>query len=60
MKKKFSFSIIITQDEDGMYLAKVPELQGCHAQARNLSTLYKRVEEVVSLCLEVQNLTYIN
>jgi predicted RNase H-like HicB family nuclease len=32
----------------------VPALRGCHTQAKNLTTLYKRVQEVVSLCLEVE------
>lgn len=52
--KIYNFSIIITQDEDDMFLAKVPMLTGCHTQAKTLPVLYKRIEEAVELCLEVE------
>ncbi|CAG1005922.1 MAG: hypothetical protein MPEBLZ_02795 [Candidatus Methanoperedens nitroreducens] len=32
MKKEFT--IIIERDEDGIYVAYVPELEGCHTQAK--------------------------
>jgi len=30
------FTIVIEQDEDGIYVASVPELKGCYTQARTL------------------------
>jgi predicted RNase H-like HicB family nuclease len=48
------FSIIIERDEEGFYVASVPELRGCHTQAKSLDTLMKRVREAVRLCLEVE------
>lgn len=48
------FSIIIEQDEEGFYVASVPELRGCHTQAKSLDTLMKRIREAISLCLEVE------
>lgn len=54
MKKKYNFPVIIEKDENGVYIATVPSLRGCHTQAKSLSVLYKRVEEVISLCLEVE------
>ena len=47
------FSIIIERDEEGFYIASVPELPGCHTQARSLDTLMKRAREAIDLCLEV-------
>ena len=41
------------RDEDGFYLATVPELRGCHTQAKSLDTLMKRTREAIDLCLEV-------
>jgi predicted RNase H-like HicB family nuclease len=35
-------------------VASVPELQGCHTQAKSLDTLMKRVREAIELCLEVE------
>ena len=52
MKSKREFTVVIERDEDGLYVAHVPELRGCYTQARNLDTLMKRVREVIELCLE--------
>jgi predicted RNase H-like HicB family nuclease len=48
------FSIIIERDEEGFYVASVPELRGCHTQAKSLDTLLKRAREAIDLCLEVE------
>lgn len=52
----YQFSVIITQDEDGMYFAKVPSLHGCHTQSKTIPTLYKRIQEAMELCIEVQKM----
>jgi predicted RNase H-like HicB family nuclease len=52
--KKREFSVIIERDTDGYYVALVPELKGCHTQAKSLDTLMKRVREAIELCLEVE------
>ena len=48
------FDVIIEQDEEGYFFAKVPSLKGCHTQAKSLDTLMKRIREAIELCLEVQ------
>ena len=48
------FSVVIERDSEGYYVASVPELAGCHTQARSLDTLMKRIREAIELCLEVQ------
>jgi predicted RNase H-like HicB family nuclease len=53
-KKIYNFSVIIEKDERGYYIGKVPALRSCYTQAKNLPELYKRLEEVVALCLEVE------
>ena len=50
--KVMKFKVIVEKDEDGYYVADVPELQGCHTQAKNKRKLMKRVREVIALCLE--------
>jgi len=52
MKRKFH--VIIEQDEDGWYIGKVSELQGCLSQGENLDELMKNIKEAIELCLEVQ------
>ena len=54
MKGKKEFTVLIEKDEDGFFVADVPQLQGCHTQAKTLDELMKRVKEVVLFCLEEQ------
>jgi predicted RNase H-like HicB family nuclease len=46
-------SVVIERDAHGIYLATVPELQGCHTQAPSLDELRRRVREAIELCLEM-------
>ena len=48
------FSVIIERDEEGYYVASVPELPGCHTQAKSLDKLMERIREAIALCLEVE------
>lgn len=47
------FTVIIEQDEEGYFIAEVPELKGCHTQAKSLDKLMERIKEAILLCLEV-------
>jgi len=53
MKK--DFTMVIEQDEDGIYVASVPELEGCHTQAKTLDELRERMKEAIELYLEVES-----
>ena len=48
------FNVVIEKDADGYFVASVPELRGCHTQAKSLDVLMKRVKEAIQLCLEVE------
>jgi predicted RNase H-like HicB family nuclease len=48
------FSVIIERDQEGYYVASVPSLRGCHAQAKSLDQLVIRIREAIELCLEVE------
>ncbi len=48
---KRAFEVVIEKDAEGFYVADVPELRGCHTQAKDLDTLQKRIKEVIELCL---------
>lgn len=52
--KNYKFPVVIEQDEDGVYIGIVPDLKGCHTQARTLGELEKRLKEAIALCLEVE------
>lgn len=42
-------NVLIEQDEDGVYIAKVPGLPGCHTYGHNLDELNKNLKEVITL-----------
>ncbi len=46
------FTVIIEQDEDGVYVANVPELVGCHTQGKTLQEVLERINEAIEVCLE--------
>ncbi len=51
---EIGFNVIVERDEDGFYVASVPEIPGCHTQAKSLDTLMERIREAIDLCLEEQ------
>ncbi len=46
--------MVVERDEDGCYVASIPELPGCHTQAGTLDELMVRIREAVELYLEVE------
>jgi predicted RNase H-like HicB family nuclease len=48
------FNVIIERDRNGYYVATVPELRGCHTQAKSLDKLMERVREAILVCLDAR------
>lgn len=46
------FEVIVEQDEEGWFVAAVPELPGCHTQGRTRDEALERVEEAIALSLD--------
>jgi predicted RNase H-like HicB family nuclease len=53
-RETYHFPVVIEQDEDGVYVATVPALRGCHTQAATLAELDSRIREAIALCIEVE------
>jgi len=47
------FTVVLERDEDGLYVASVPALKGCHTQGKSLDQVMQRVREAAELWLEV-------
>ena len=43
MEKHHRYLVLIEQDEDGIYVASVPALKGCHTQAKSLESVIVRM-----------------
>lgn len=48
--------MLIEQDENGIFVASVSDLTGCHTQAKSLKELFSRISVAIELVLEVQKL----
>ena len=48
------FTVIIEKDEDGVYIAEVPDLKGCYTQGETVEEVMKNIREVIEMCLEEQ------
>ena len=48
------YDVIIERDTEGYYVASVPQIHGCHTQARSLDEVTERIREAVELCLEAE------
>jgi len=53
MAKVLNFRVIIEQDEDGVFVASVPAIPGCHTQGNSYEQVIKNIKEAIELCLEV-------
>ncbi|MEX2017456.1 MAG: type II toxin-antitoxin system HicB family antitoxin [Candidatus Pacearchaeota archaeon] len=51
-KKVLDFTVLIEQDDGGVYVATVPDIQGCHTQGRTISEVVERIKEAIELCLD--------
>jgi len=53
MKKQvLDFNVIIEKDEDGILVARVPEIDGCYTQGKTLNEVLERIKEAIEVCLE--------
>jgi len=50
------FGVVVEKDEDGYHVASVPELPGCHTQAKTLDKVMERIKEAIKACLEAEGL----
>ena len=49
---KYTFLYVVELDEDGLYVASVPALPGCHTQAKTLDELTERIREAIEAWFE--------
>lgn len=55
MKKSFpqhNFQVVYQIDEEGLYIAHVPALPGCHTQGKTLEQTETRIKEAIQAYLE--------
>ena len=56
--KSLNYTVLIEQDEDGIYVAKVPDIPGCYTQGKTVKQVLERVKEAIEVCLEAEQGKY--
>ncbi|MEX0657004.1 MAG: type II toxin-antitoxin system HicB family antitoxin [Nitrosopumilaceae archaeon] len=51
-----TYTVLIEQDEDGIYVAKVPDITGCHTQGKTVSEVMERIKEAIQSCSKDENI----
>ena len=54
--KSLNYTVLIAQDEDGIYIAKVPDIPGCYTQGKTVEQAMERIREAIQVCLEAEEL----
>jgi predicted RNase H-like HicB family nuclease len=54
--KSLNYTVLIEQDEDGIYIAKVPDISGCYTQGKTVEQAMERIKEAIQVCLEAEEL----
>lgn len=59
MKKKvYNFVVLLEQDEEGWFIAKVPDIQGCATQGKTVHQALERVKEAIQVCIEAEKMEH--
>lgn len=51
---QYKFTVVIERDEDGMYVASVPALQGCYTQGGTYEEALENVKDAIRVHLEAR------
>jgi len=50
----YKFTIVIERDEDGLYVASVPLLQGCYTQGDSYKEALENIKDAIKLHIEAR------
>ena len=54
MAKILNYRVIIEQDEDGVFVASVPSLQGCYTEGDSFEEAMKNIKDLIKLSLKAR------
>ena len=52
--KSLQFTVLIEQDENGIYVAKVPDIPGCYTQGKSVQEVMERIKEAIKVCIDFE------
>ncbi|OGM13776.1 hypothetical protein A2V80_03660 [Candidatus Woesebacteria bacterium RBG_16_39_8b] len=54
MPKVLNYRVIVEQDEDGIFVATAPSLQGCYTEGNTFEEVLKNIEDVIKLHIKAR------
>lgn len=52
IRKVYELQVVIEQDEDEVYIASCPALEGCYTQGNTFEEALENIKDVIKMCLE--------
>jgi len=52
--KRYHFTVVIEKDEDGMYIAACPAIQGCHTQGATYEEALENIKDAIGLHIQAR------
>ena len=50
----YKFTVVVERDEDGLYIASVPLLQGCYTQGETYKEALGNIKDAIKLHIEAR------
>lgn len=51
---RYKFTVVVERDEEGLYVASCPALQGCYTQGKTYKEAMKNIKDVIKLHIEAR------
>jgi len=51
---RYRYTVVVERDENGMYVAYCPALQGCYTQGETYEEVMKNIREAIELNIEAR------
>jgi predicted RNase H-like HicB family nuclease len=51
---KYRFTVVVERDEDGVYIASCPAMQGCHTQGDTYEEAVDNLKDAIRLHIEAR------
>jgi predicted RNase H-like HicB family nuclease len=51
---KYRFTVVVERDEDGVYIASCPAMQGCHTQGDTYEEAVENLKDAIRLHIEAR------
>ena len=53
---KYQYTVVVEQDEDGVYISSCPALQGCHSNGETHEEAVENLKDAIQLHIEARQI----